>query len=157
VSNSARPVVHRDRSPAARDAARRTSYGAMSETSLATVNRVVRIVREIGCVRSVGAGARGTERRRKPPEMLESGAGMALARSLLAEEDRREAAAEADTIPDWRFLADLAPQREEDGTEWRRNPLKSLDSRAERTRIASLLAAEGRGEEAVAEAAAERN
>ncbi len=82
---------------------------------------------------------------------------MALARSLLAEEDRREAAAEADTIPDWRFLADLAPQREEDGTEWRRNPLKSLDSRAERTRIASLLAAEGRGEEAVAEAAAERN
>ncbi len=66
----------------------RTSGGAMSDTNLAAVERVVRIVRELGLHRGFGGGARGTERRRKPLESLVSGAGTAPVGSPLAEEHR---------------------------------------------------------------------
>jgi hypothetical protein len=142
----------------------RKSYGAMSEKDLATVDRVVRIVRELGRYHGFCGGAHGTERRRKPLETLDSGAGMAAVGSFpraapqraraqaLAEEDRGEDAAEAALIPNWEFLADLNPQGQEEGTEQRRNLLKSLNSRTEMARVASLLAEEGRSEEWEAEA-----
>jgi hypothetical protein len=143
----------------------RKSYGAMSDKDLATVDRVVRIVRELGRYHGFGGGARGTERRHKPLGRLDSGAGMASVRSstraapararaqALAEGDRGEdAAAEAAVIPNWEFLAELSSKSEEDGTEGRRNLLKNLDSRAEMARVASLFAEEVPGEGPGAEA-----
>jgi hypothetical protein len=64
---------------------------------------------------------------------------MAPTRSSLAETGRGEGAAAADA-------PDLSPRGAEDGTERRRNLMKSLDSRAGMALAASLLADEGCGE-----------
>ena len=124
----------------------RTSYGAMWETNLATVDRAVGIVRELGRRHGLGGGASGTEPCRKPLATLDSGAGMAPVGSFPAKENGGVPATETDAIPDWRFLADLAPRAQENGTEWRRKPLETLDSGAGMAPIGSSLAGEDRGE-----------
>ncbi len=70
------------------------SFGAMSGTNLPTVDRVVRIVRELDHYQGLGRGARGTETPRKLLKSLDSGAGMAPVVPPFAEGGSREASGE---------------------------------------------------------------
>ena len=114
----------------------RMPYGAMSETNLATIDRLIGIVRDHGRLRGSGAGARGAESRRKPLKSRDSGAKSPPVRSSIAKRERGETASEEALTADREDLADLTAQEEADGTEWRRNLLKSLVSGAGMARVA---------------------
>jgi len=108
------------------------SFGAMSGENLASVDRVVKIVRELDRYHGLGGGARGTETRRKLLESLVSAAEMtAPPHADRVRGEELAAGTEADPTPDRAEpLADRLPQEagpEQRGTESLRNPLESLN------------------------------
>ena len=107
------------------------SFGAMSGENLASVDRVVKIVRELDCYHGLGGGARGTETRRKLLESLVSAAEMTAPPHADRVRGEELAGTEADPTPDRAEpLADRLPQEarpEQRGTESLRNPLESLN------------------------------
>ncbi len=104
------------------------SFGAMSGANLPAVDRVVKIVRELDRYHGLNGGARGTEKRRKLLESLDSGA--EIDPFPVAEDDSSDPLADILLDPAACLGDRLSQEHGARGTGMRRNPLESLDSGA---------------------------
>ena len=127
------------------------SFDAMSGANLPAVDRVVKIVRELDRYHGLGGGAKGTEKRRKLLESLDSGA--EIDSSPVGEDDSSDPLAGIDLTALLGGHRSLGPRAQ--GTGRRRNPLERLVSGAGLASVAPPLG-EGGSDEAWADGDAHR-